>query len=437
MAGSGALTGRQLGDYQLGRLLYDDSFGTVYEASHASLRGALALRVLSERLTFAAGFEERFSRVARVLSILEHPNLLSLDDYGMDGSYTYLVTPLVEATSLETWLRQRPQEPISPAQTMRIIGQLTSVLDYLHLAGVTHRGVAPETVLLEPHGHLLLASTGLPYLAEELWRGWNERRAVGNPVFLAPEQLDGSTPAGAPCDIYAVGVLLYRLLSGTLPFDLASPSILEAKYKPPPSLRNLKHAPPPALEAIALRALHPAPEQRWSDINELAEAFYAAMQQAGYERAAGAAPGSAYRYISNQQPGPVSSEGPTRGATASSAKEAGLTAPYLPAIPEEAPRARSIAVPQPTASPFPVAPPAALRKPRRSAPSRAKFVIFTTLKILLLPLVLGLLGYAILYGYQRLVQIQSTQHTPTPSVTPKHSYLSPHETQADFVRLKI
>lgn len=417
MAGSGVLTGRSLGDYQLGRLLGQDSFGQIYQAFHVSLRRDLALRVLSERFTFAAGFEERFARMGRVLAVLEHPNLLTLDDYGHIGPYAYLVTPLVEASSLEEWLRDHPPEPITPAQVMRIIGQLTSVLGYLHQAGVTHLGITPGRVLLEPNGHLLLANPGLPYLAEELWRGWNERQAHGNPVFLAPEQLSGSAPSSAACDIYAVGAILYRLLSGKLPFDPASPAILEAKFQPPPSLRTQKPAPPPALEAITLRALHPVPAQRWRSINEFAEAFYTVMEEAGFDRSAGAAPGSAYGALALKSP-----------AALEESERLGTGTPL--------PRSWSIVGPPP-AAPV-VASPEKPARPKRSLWTRAKFVILTTLKILLLPVIVALLGFVILLGYARWQQLQSPPHampTPTPTVTPrpKHGFVPPHSAAADWL----
>ncbi|HEY7123948.1 MAG TPA: serine/threonine-protein kinase [Ktedonobacterales bacterium] len=430
MAGSGVLTGRQLAEYQLRRLLGEDSFGQVYEAFHVSLRRDLALRVLSERFTFAAGFEARFAHMGRVLAVLEHPNLLGLDDYGQDGPYAYLVTPLVEASTLEEWLRAHPQEPVIPAQLMRIIGQLTSVLSYLHKAGVTHLGITPSRVLLEPNGHLLLSSPGLPYLAEQLWRGWNEPRARGNPVFLAPEQLSGSAPSGPACDIYAVGAILYRLLGNAPPFDPNSPTILEDKFKPPPSLRSQKQAPPPELEEIALRALHPAPEQRWPSISDIAEAFYTVMQRAGYDRAAGLAPGSASRYISRQDAaGAGPSEGQGKGAKKRSGKSTGLTEPYLltPDAPPEAipPRAWSVVNGAPAAN----GGPDAAARPRRSPLTRVRFVVFTTIKILILPLIIGVLGYVILLGYIRWRQLQTPLPTPVPSVTPKpkHGSLFPDE----------
>ncbi len=411
MAGSGVLTGRYLADYRLGRLLGQDGFGQIYEALHTDLRRDLALRVLSERFTFAAGFEERFAHLGRVLAVLEHPNLLTLDDYGQDGPYAYVVTPLVKGGSLEEWLGKHPQEPVRPAQVLRIIGQLTSVLDYLHQHGVTHLGITPGRVLLEPNGHLLLADVGLPYLAEELWRGWNERQAVGNPIFLAPEQLSGSAPSSAACDIYAVGVLLYRLLSGKLPVDPASPAILEAKFQPPPSLRGQKQAPPPALEAITLRALHPVPEQRWPSISAFAEAFYTVMEAAGFHRAAGAAPGSAYGARS-PEPSPTPERDESRGP--------GTPPPWSIAEPPVAPAFAARAV--------------APARPKRGFLTRLKFVVFTTLKILMLPLIVAVLGFAILVGYARWQQIQSAPPaTPAPTVTPtvtprpKHGSVPQHE----------
>ena len=107
MQGIGVLTGKTLGGYLLGAPLGDDGFGPIYQATHQNLKRLFALRVLSDRFTFASGFESLFEHMTQVVSALEHPNLLTLDDYGADDPYVYLVTPFVEGISLENWLRQR------------------------------------------------------------------------------------------------------------------------------------------------------------------------------------------------------------------------------------------------------------------------------------------------------------------------------------------
>ena len=132
MQGIGVLTGKTLGDYLLGAPLGDDGFGPIYQATHQNLKRPFALRVLSDRFTFASGFESLFEHMTQVVSALEHPNLLTLDDYGTDGPYVYLVTPFVEGISLENWLRQRAGQATAPAQVTRLFNQALIALKYAH-----------------------------------------------------------------------------------------------------------------------------------------------------------------------------------------------------------------------------------------------------------------------------------------------------------------
>src|SRR6185437_14738457 len=166
MQAMGGLSGRRLAGYELRAFLGDDGFGPMYEAYHLNLGRTFTLRVLSDQFTFAHGFEDYFARVAQVLSTLEHANLLTLDDFGVDGPYAYLVMPFVEGLTLDAWLERRQGQPVNPAHVIRLFGQMLAGLGHAHQAGVTHLGLAPRHMLVQPNGHLLIANFGLPYLAE-------------------------------------------------------------------------------------------------------------------------------------------------------------------------------------------------------------------------------------------------------------------------------
>lgn len=330
---AGVLTGRILGEYRLGQPLGDDGFGPIYEAQHLQLRRSFRVRILSDRFTFASGFEEQFQRVAQVLAVLDHPNLLSLDDYGATDPYAYLVTPFVEGISLEAWLRQRPG-PVGPPQVIRLFGQMLAAFHYAHQAGVTHLGLEPRHLVLQPNGHLLVANFGLPYLAEQLWIAWNGSRSFGDPCYLAPEQFPGRTPSGASSDLYTLGLILYRLLTGALPFEGPLQAILTAKLQGPPQLRAKNPALPPSLEEVVSRALMPSPHDRWPDVATFGGAFYLALEQAGQpipsELLAGmrtqtpSLPGSlAAKLLAGPEP-------PPPGHTIHPASNTGLTQPTSP-----------------------------------------------------------------------------------------------------------
>ncbi len=463
MQAVGVLTGRRLANYELGAPLGEDGFGLIYEALHLNLERTFALRILSDQFTFAQGFEQQFWRVAGTLATLEHANLLTLDDYGVDGPYAYLVTPFVEGLTLDAWLRQRPGQPVGPTQVMRLVGQMFAGLGSAHQAGITHLGLSPRHILIQPNGHLLLANFGLPYLAEQLWIAWNGSRSFGDPTYLAPEQFPGRTPNGVTADLYALGIILYRLLTGVLPFEGSPQALLGAKLEGPPSLRARYPDLPPPLERLVMRALAPAPEDRWMSVAELSETFYRALERSGYLPASvdsgptgPALPPGNVPLLLPAMPGvdiPVGSvAGPANGAPpvppsmrgdllAAGSPPPALASggavqgpdgpPMLKAEPAKvvawssAGKGRMIPPPPPPAWRL-SAPPKS-----RAARESSHRLVSAILKMLVLLVALSALGGAIFYGYNRWKQLQpvptslpTAAPTPTqmltPSPTPKH-----------------
>jgi serine/threonine protein kinase len=445
MQAMGGLSGRRLAGYELGAFRGEDGFGPLYEARNLHLGRTFTMRVLSDQFTFAQGFEEAFLRVAQVLSTLEHANLLTLDDFGMDGPYAYLVTPSVEGLTLETWLRQRPGQPVNPAQVTRLFGQMLAGLGHAHQTGVTHLGLEPRHFLVQPNGHVLVANFGLPYLAEQLWITWNNKRSFGDPLYLAPEQIPGRTPFGVAADLYTLGIMLYRLLTGTLPFEGPEQALLQAKLAGPPPLRATNASLPAALEAIVQRSLAAAPADRWTSVEEFGAAFYQALGQEN-PLAASPSPAGPTRGVSLLLP-PDETGSPARvsGPTGRSKHEGetplgrrgvrrvgrvkipgGHSGPPAagPAPQQSGGKALSfssagkgrIAVPPPppgwnaeesvSANDF---------LPPKSMPRR----LFSALvRVVILLVTLVILSGAIFYGYQRWSSIQHQMVTPTPTVTP-------------------
>lgn len=486
MQAMGMLTGRTLGDYQLGAPLGDDGFGPIYEALHLNLDRSFALRVLSERFTFASGFEEHFWRVAQVLAALEHANLLTLDDYGMQDAYAYLVTPFVEGVTLENWLRQRQGQPVGPAQVIRLFSQVLAAFNHAHQAGVTHLGLTPRHILVEPNGHLLVANFGLPYLAEQLWIAWNGSRSFGDPRYLAPEQFPGRSPAGVSSDMHALGVILYRLLAGALPYEGPPQAILTAKLEGPPSLRARVPGLPPALESVVARALMPAAEERWPDVASFGGAFFLALERSGLpvpqhllggpgERALSPPGGQASRLLTAPdlppQDAPAGSPSgtilPMLPGDYSVPAGRGQASSPVPPLPSGRSRPRSEMQPRPARQP--AGPPPAEAAPtavvswssagrgravpppppptwNQGAQPRAGYQIASNVgtgrlrrtvsmvaRIIVLLLTVGALAGAIFYGYQRW---QMLQHPATPPSQPAASpTLAPSPTSPPTHRL--
>lgn len=444
MQAMGGLSGRRLAGYELGAFRGEDGFGPLYEARHLNLGRTFTMRVLSDQFTFAQGFEEAFLRVAQVLSALEHANLLTLDDFGTDGPYAYLVTPVVEGVTLEAWLRQRPGQPVNPAQVIRLFGQMLAGLGHAHQAGVTHLALEPRHFLVQPNGHVLVANFGLPYLAEQLWITWNNKRTFGDPLYLAPEQIPGRTPFGVAADLYTLGIILYRLLTGSLPFEGPAQAILQAKLIGPPPLRAANAGLPAELEAVVRRTLAPAPADRWSSVEAFGAAFYQALGQEN-PLAAPALPAGPARGVSLLlPPSEAGSAGSSAGPASLSADEAatplrrrGVRRVGRAKIPGRAGPAPAGPAPQPAARKvisFSSAgkgriavppPPPGWNVEESSAPgdfpppkSFTRRLLSALVRVVILLVTLVILGGAIFYGYQRWEQIQHQMVTPTPTTTP-------------------
>lgn len=447
---AGGLSGRRLAGYELGAFLGEDGFGPMYEARHLNLGRVFVLRVLSDQFTFAEGFEEAFGRVGQVLSTLEHANLLPLDDYGVDGPYAYLVTSFVEALTLDAWLNQRPGRPTTPTQIARLFGQMLAGLGHAHRVGVTHLGLAPRHILIQPNGHVLVANLGLPYLAEQLWIAWNGSRSFGDPLYLAPEQIPGRTPSGAAADLYTLGVILYRLLTGALPFEGPAQAVLAAKQAGPPPLRAHHPDLPAPLEVVVQRTLAPSPADRWASTAEFGEAFFQALGQAnplssalsagGPERSGPLLlpPGEESLSDAAGSPGtPKPGYAPPGGRKGQPAGKSHPTS-RPPAPVGEGSRALSWSSAGKGRISPPPPPPgwSADAASSQPAPARsfARRLLSALVRVVVVLVTLAVLGFAIFLGFQRWAQIQHQMATPTPTVkptpTPKHRLsFSPESTQ--------
>ena len=457
MQATGGLSGRRLAGYELGAFLGEDGFGPRYEAHHLNLARTFTMRVLSDQFTFAQGFEESFGRMAQVLSKLEHANLLTLDDYGVDGPFAYLVTPFVEGLTLEAWLHQREGQPTNPPQVIRLFGQMLAGLGHAHQANVTHLGLSPKHFLVQPNGHLLIANFGLPYLAEQLWITWNGSRSFGDQQYLAPEQMPSRTPFGVAADLYTLGIILYRLLTGALPFEGTPQALLQAKLVGPPPVRARNPNLPAELEVVVQRALAPSPVDRWPSVAEFGGAFFHALGQANplpsSALAAGAAATSAPLLLASGEDDPSDNAGPIKNLTPTQsplgrrgvrrvgrvrASGGGSSAQPVASAGEDArviswSSAGKGRISVPAAPPGWNTPPGSRADDFPPVRSRARRIVSRLLTLLVLVVTLAVLGVAIFYGYGRWVQIQHQMATPTvlpspsPTTTPaKKSFSGGH-----------
>src|SRR5438105_11245108 len=240
---------QQLGPYRLIRLLGAGGFGEVYEADHQLLQQKRAIKLLLERHFHDPNQRERFLREARTLATLEHPNILPVLEVGEEGTILYLVMPFYRQGTLNDLLKPRTT-PLPFAEVERLLVQMCAAVGYAHARHIAHLDLKPENMLLHEDGRLVLSDFGLAHLIKQGRLEAGSSASWGTPYYMAPEQIRGQPEPRS--DLYALGVILYQLLTNQRPFTGTTPEAVMMKHllEAPPPLRAVSPAAPAALEPV-------------------------------------------------------------------------------------------------------------------------------------------------------------------------------------------
>ncbi|MFN3336499.1 MAG: protein kinase domain-containing protein [Thermomicrobium sp.] len=263
------------GRYRLEQPLGTGGMATTYLARDLVLDRPVAVKILRADSSDARE-EARFEREARTAAAVSHPNVVQLYDAGRDGELRYLVMEWVDGGDLARLIREHAPLPVDEA--VRLVLDVLNGLAAIHRAGIIHRDVKPANVLLDRHGRAKLTDFGIARRADEPTLT-GPGNLLGTAPYVAPERIRGQ-PATAASDLYAVGVLLYELLTGRLPFPGQTPDELLAQHlhTVPISPRRWRRDIPPALEQVVLRALAKEPELRYRSAEAMAAALQAARR---------------------------------------------------------------------------------------------------------------------------------------------------------------
>lgn len=258
------LVGRQLGDYRLVSLMATGGMARIYRGVDVKLGRQAAVKVVSqEMLETDETLFERFQREAKAVAPLEHPNIITIFQYGEQDDVYFLVMKLVEGEDLaEVLNRLQRQGKLMPVRRMFfILEQVASALDYAHARGIIHRDVKPSNILLDKEDRATLTDFGLVLRAEiDKTLG----TAFGTPRYIAPEQALASEKAVPQSDIYALAVIVYEALTGHMVFkaDTAMQIALSHISEPPPAPRSVNPTIPRPVERELLKALEKKPNKR-------------------------------------------------------------------------------------------------------------------------------------------------------------------------------
>jgi len=271
------LTGHRLGRYQVIRLLGQGGMATVYLALDETRGTSVALKVLSPLLAENRSFLLRFQREARIVMRLRHPNIVPLEDSGESGGYAYLAMPYIEGGTLADRLRE---SPLSPSEAQRLIRQIASALQHAHDLAIVHRDVKPSNILRDPQGNALLSDFGLAQI-QDASVSLTGSAMLGTPSYVSPEQVRGD-PVDGRTDQYALGILLFQITTGRLPFEAETPLAILAKHanEPLPLPRSVSPGIPLGVEQVILKATAKEPDDRFPSISEMDRTFQQAMAHA-------------------------------------------------------------------------------------------------------------------------------------------------------------
>jgi serine/threonine protein kinase len=274
-----SLVGHQLANYQIKRLVRRGGMASVYYGIDLPLQRPAAIKVIDDRYRGNSDYADRFVREARAMASWRHPNIPQIYQAGRENDYYFYAMEYIQGMDLEELLRRYEQKgELLPLEDVLLIGgAVAAALDYAHKKGAVHRDVKPSNILIAEDERILLTDFGLVLEVDKGTRG----EVFGSPHYIAPEQARSSAEAVPQSDLYALGVILYELLVGRLPFDDPSPAALALKHMSmePPTPRRINPDLSDDLEAVLLKALRKQPRERFSSGKELIDALEKAIRR--------------------------------------------------------------------------------------------------------------------------------------------------------------
>ena len=277
--------GQMLGPYRVIGQIGQGGMATVYKAYQPSMDRHVAIKVLPSQLAETQEFVTRFQQEARTIARLEHPHILPVFDYGETDGLTYFVMRYLEAGTLKE--RMANGRPLPLPEVDRIFTQLTEALSYAHGRGVVHRDLKPANALVDEHGNLFLTDFGIAKILESASPRLTQTDAImGTPAYISPEQAQAKA-VDQRSDIYSLGIILYEMVTGQVPFAADTPLAIILKHVsdplPPPS--RVKADISPAIEKVILKALAKDPQDRFETAAEFLSAWKRALAEAENETA--------------------------------------------------------------------------------------------------------------------------------------------------------
>jgi eukaryotic-like serine/threonine-protein kinase len=258
------LSNRYILEKPLGR----GGMATVYQARDRMLERTIAIKLLRSDYSSDLDFRNRFHQEAKAAANLVHPNIVTVHDFGMDGGRLYIVMEFVPGTDLNTLLHKRGRFTVD--ETLPLIRQACAGIGYAHRAGLVHCDIKPHNFLITPDNRVKVTDFGIARALEEIAPQAQNGVVWGSPQYFSPEQASGKPPTPAS-DVYSLGVVLYYMLTGRLPFTASTAAEIAHmhRFDEPPDPIQYNPSIPPALAAVVLKVLSKESSQRYRTADQL------------------------------------------------------------------------------------------------------------------------------------------------------------------------
>ena len=274
------LSGRKFGQYELRERLGRGGMADVYKAFQPGMERFVAVKVMLGHLATDEEFIERFKREARAVGSLRHPHIINVFDFGIEDDVYYMVMEFIKGENLKAYIAHNPNGlPFDDA--LRIASQIADALSYAHKAGMIYRDVKPANIMFtdDTHEQAILTDFGIAHILSQ--PGLTASGAmVGTPAYLSPDAAFGRQ-VDERSDIYGLGIILYEMLTGKVPYDADTPMAVIMKHvnAPLPTRSEYGRVLPDSVETIILKALMKNPEDRYQTADEMKAALDSARAQ--------------------------------------------------------------------------------------------------------------------------------------------------------------
>jgi len=270
------MIGQTLGGYTIINQIGIGGMATVYKAYDPNTERYVAIKILPEYYSKDPMFYERFRREARAIAGLEHIHILPVHAYGEENGIAYIVMRYLDTGTLADRVRRGPL-PLREAS--RLLSQIASALDRAHAHDILHRDVKPSNILVDDDGNAYLTDFGIAKMVEGATPDLTGTGIIGTPQYMSPEQCMGEKNLTPASDVYSLGLVLYEMVTGKIPFQAETPlAVIHMQINNPlPPPRRLRPDLPEAAELVILKALAKDPEQRYQSCGALANAFAQAV----------------------------------------------------------------------------------------------------------------------------------------------------------------